>query len=192
MTDRTFALRTLLTLFLLLPVSGAFAGDLSMVINGKSYHVGSRKDWNENNYGLGFEYQLDTQTRWKPVTMANAFRDSRQNMSYMAGGGLHRNLLSSRRFDGLYVDVGLNVFLMTRKFVNDGKPFPGALPSLTVGNRYMGLNVTYLPKFAIERVAPDHGMDEDMRGIAFVQFKLNLSTLNNPDRRPRWRLRTHR
>ena len=45
--------------------TGVSAGEISAVLNGKSYHVGSTEDWNENNYGLGFEYQFATTSRWK-------------------------------------------------------------------------------------------------------------------------------
>lgn len=162
-------------LTLLLPVAAAHAGEFSAVINGKSFHVGSTENWNEKNYGLGLEYQLDTQSRWKSILMVNGFRDSEDNLSYMAGAGLHRNLFTSERMGGVYVDVGLNAFVMTRKNINDGRPFPGALPSMTVGNRYIGANLTYLPRVAIREIAQKRTMDKGMRGIFFVQFKLHVA-----------------
>ena len=170
------ALRTLLSLLLLASVQFAFAGEFSTVVNGKSFHIGSKHDWNEKNFGLGFEYALDTDSKWKPILMANAFRDSHDNMSYMAGGGLHRTVFSSDELGGLYVDLGVNAFLMTRKGVNDGKPFPGALPSMTVGNRYVGVNLTYLPRMAIKEITPDEYMDKDIKGVVFVQFKFNANS----------------
>lgn len=175
MTIKSGAIRTVLTLMLLPSAHTVVAGELSTVINGKSYHIGSDQDWNEENYGLGLEYQFDTESRWKSLLMANGFRDSEKNMSYMAGGGLHRNLYSSERGGGLYLDLGLNVFLMTREDVNDGRPFPGALPSMTVGNRHVGINLTYLPRMAVEEVTTARTMDKDMRGILFLQFKVNVT-----------------
>ncbi len=170
--------RTLLALVVLLPVHFAAAGEWSTVVNGKAFHLGSERNWNEENYGLGLEYQFRTRTAWKFVLMGNGFRDSEKNMSYMAGGGLHRNLFSSHRFNGLYVDVGLNAFMMSRKNVDNGRPFPGALPSMTVGNRHMGLNLTYLPKAAVEEITTARTMDKSMRGILFLQIKFNISNIN--------------
>ena len=159
------------------PTSSAIAGKLSAVINGKSYHVDSSYAWNENNVGLGVEYQFSSQSRWKTVTMVNGFRDSNDEMSYMAGAGLHRRLVESERMAGLYFDVGLNAFLMTRKDVNNNRPFPGILPSLTVGNRHMGFNLTYLPKQAVQDMLKADMVDPTIDGILFVQFKISLDRL---------------
>ena len=126
------AMQAALLLLLFTPASGVLAGEISTVVSGKSFHIGSDRDWNENNFGLGVEYQRATQSRLKYELLANAFRDSQDDISYMAGGGLHRNVFSSRRLDGLYVDIGVNAFLMTRQTFNDGRPFPGVLPSLTL------------------------------------------------------------
>ena len=57
------ATRTLYCLLIVLPASPAVAGDLNAVINGKSIHVGATEDWNEDNYGLGLEYQFATESR---------------------------------------------------------------------------------------------------------------------------------
>ena len=109
--------------------------------------------------------------------MANGFRDSNEDMSYMLGGGLHRNLYATDRMNGFYFDAGIDAFVMTRTDVNDNKPFPGALPSLTVGNRYVGVNLTYLPKVAVEKMYGSKMVDETMSGIVFLQFKLNVSQI---------------
>ena len=155
----------------------ANAGEFSAVVNGKSLHLGSDSDWNEENYGLGVEYRFSSQSRWKRVVMANGFRDSDKNMSYMAGAGLHRTLFASDRLNGFYVDAGVNAFLMTRKDVNGNRPFPGALPSLTIGNRDMGLNLTYLPRKAVEKLYDARMADESISGIVFLQFKVSVSQL---------------
>lgn len=167
----------LLSLLMVLPISSAMAGDFRAVINGKSIHVDATNDWNEDNYGLGLEYQFATESRWKRQLMVNGFRDSSEEMSYMIGGGLHRTLFASDRLSGFYVDAGINAFLMTRKDVNDNRPFPGALPSLTVGNRFMGFNFTYLPKQAVESLYDAQMMDETISGIFFVQFKFGVGQL---------------
>ena len=158
-------------------VAPANAGDLSLVINGKSHHYNSSYDWNENNYGLGLEYQFETTSRWKRVVMANGFNDSNASMSYMAGAGLHRRLLETHRLAGFYVDAGINAFIMTREDYNDNNPFPGVLPSLSFGNRYGGFNLTYLPAKAIEDMVNADIGDPTISGILFLQFKLSLSQL---------------
>jgi hypothetical protein len=169
------ACQTLAALLICTAASSALAGQFSAVINGKSFHVGASEDWNEGNYGLGIEYQFATETRWKTVMMANAFKDSNDAMSYMVGGGLHRNLFASEKLAGFYVDLGINAFMMTREDVNDNRPFPGVLPSLTVGNRYVGVNLTYLPSAAVEEMYDARMLDDSMNGIVFLQLKLNAS-----------------
>jgi len=86
-------------------------------------------------------------------------------------------LYLNEKHNDFYVDVGLNVFMMTRKGVNDGKPFPGALPSMSVGNRYVGVNLTYMPKKAIEEITPTQSMDKTMQGVVFLQFKVNVAEI---------------
>lgn len=153
----------------------AHAGELSAIINGKSWHAGAIEDWNEDNYGLGVEYEFSSKSRWKWKLMANGFVDSADSMSYMAGGGLHRRIWDTGRFNDLYVDVGVNAFLMTREDVNDSRPFPGALPSFTVGNRYVGVNLTYLPRKAVEIMYDSEDVDRGITGIVFLQLKLDAA-----------------
>jgi hypothetical protein len=160
-----------------LPVTTALAGDLSVVINGRSHHFNSSYDWNENNFGLGVEYQFASTSRWKKIVMANGFRDSANKMSYMAGAGLHRRLLETHRLAGFYIDAGVNAFIMTRQDVNDNRPFPGVLPSLSFGNRYGGFNLTYLPTQAIQDMVNADFVDTTITGILFVQFKVSFSQL---------------
>lgn len=155
----------------------AMAGSLSAVLNGRSIHIGASEDWNENNLGLGLEYQFATQSRWKTILMANGFRDSNDSMSYMAGAGLHRTLFDTHRLGDFYVDVGLNAFVMTREDVNGNRPFPGVLPSLTIGNRYAGINLTYLPESAVEKMTDAYLSDESISGIVFLQFKVSMDRL---------------
>jgi hypothetical protein len=160
-----------------LPVSSAMAGELSAVINGKSYHLNSTNDWNEDNYGFGIEYAFESQSRWKKIAMANGFLDSNSNMSYMVGAGLHRRLIETDRLSGFYVDAGINAFVMTREDVNDNRPFPGLLPSLSIGNQNVGFNLTYLPKKMVQDYLGAEMADPTIRGILFLQFKVNTNLL---------------
>lgn len=160
-----------------LSASAVGAGEFSGILNGKSFHIGASRDWNEDNYGLGIEYEFTSRSKWKRRLLANGFRDSNDDMSYMAGGGLYRNLYSTDRLDGFYVDAGVNAFVMTRRDYNGSKPFPGMLPSLSIGNDVVGINLTYLPKLAVEKVYDAQLTDESISGIVFLQFKFSM----NPD-----------
>jgi len=168
---------TILATILVLASSDASAGGINAVLNGKSYHFDSSYDWNENNNGLGIEYQFEQKSAWRKVVMANGFRDSTNNMSYMAGAGLQRRIYETHKLGGFYVYAGLNAFVMTRDDVNNSKPFPGILPSVSIGNEKVGFNLTYLPKEAIERTTNSDVVDPTLSGILFLQFKVSLDQL---------------
>ena len=165
---------TLLMALVTVAFSAAHGGEVSAVINGKSFHLGADKDWNENNLGLGIEYEFASESRWRKRLMANGFQDSNEEMSYMVGGGLHRNLYQTERLNGFYIDAGLNAFLMTRKDVNGNRPFPGLLPSVTMGNERVGINLTYLPESAVEKFLSREISDDSVSGIVFLQVKFSL------------------
>ena len=155
----------------------AAASKLNLVINGKSFHMNSDYDWNENNVGAGIEYEFTTQSRWIKVVMVNGFRDSENNMSYMVGAGLYRRLTASDRFAGIYLDAGLNFFIMTREDIDDNEPFPALLPSVTVGNRWGGLNLSYVPKTVVRDFANAKSVDPNIGGVIFLQAKIRLDDL---------------
>jgi hypothetical protein len=162
------------TLLVALPSSPASAGTFNAVINGKSYHFNSTHDWNENNLGLGIEHEFDSTSAWRTTVMANAFKDSTDTMSYMAGGGLHRRLFETERMSGFYISAGLSAFVMTRSDVDDSRPFPGILPSVSIGNEKVGFNLTYLPRRAVEATTNSTIVDPTISGILFIQFKVSL------------------
>ncbi|MBT8084229.1 MAG: hypothetical protein HKN35_06130 [Woeseia sp.] len=173
MTNTKLAVLTLALILAALD-STAFAGSLDVIVNGKSHHVNSKYDWNENNFGLGLEYEFEQRSRWIKSVNVNYFSDSLENMSYMAGAGLKRRLFQSEKFGGVYFDAGIVAFLMARKDINDYNPFPGVLPALTLGNRYGGINLTYLPKKAVHDIAHANVVDPTIGGVVFVQFKVSM------------------
>ena len=177
MINSAIRLLGLIVLLDALPAASAMAGDWTAILNGKSYHVNSTYDWNENNYGLGLEYAFDSQSRWKKTAMANGFRDSNNSMSYMAGAGLHRRIIETDRLSGFYVDAGINAFVMTREDVKNNRPFPGLLPSISVGNQHVGLNLTYLPKRIVQDYLGANMADPTISGILFIQFKVSVDLL---------------
>ena len=151
------------------------AADWSVVLNGKAVHVDSSRDWNESNWGLGFEREFDAESRWVKVALGNGFRDSRNEMSYMAGGGIKRRFRPLTRSRDFYVDVGVVGFMMTRQDVDDNAPFPGLLPALTFGSRHVALNVTYLPTTLTDRAMQVKRADPTVDGVFFLQLKLDAS-----------------
>ena len=95
----------------------------------------------------------------------------------MGGAGLYRRLLETHRFSGFYIDAGINAFIMSREDVNENRPFPGVLPSVSFGNRYVGFNLTYLPMQAVQKMVNADFVDPNISGVLFVQFKISLSQL---------------
>jgi hypothetical protein len=166
----------LLALLLILAPPSSQAGTSHAIVNGKSYHFNSSYDWNENNYGFGLEHEFEQKSAWKKVVMANGFRDSTDSMSYMAGAGLHRRVFETHKLAGFYVYAGINAFVMTRDDTG-GKPFPGVLPSISVGNEKFGVNLTYLPRKAVEATTDSLIVDPTLSGILFMQFKVSLDQL---------------
>lgn len=150
----------------------AKAGELSMIVNGKSFHMGSQYHWNEDNQGIGLEFDFDSRSKWIKSGMVNGFRDSMDKMSYMAGAGLRRRFFETDSVGGLYFDAGLTAFLMTRQDVNNNQPFPGVLPVIAAGNRYVGFNLTYIPKIVIHDIAHADRVDPNIRGVFFLQAKI--------------------
>lgn len=123
-----------------------YGGELHGIINGKAYHFDRSQDWNENNYGLGFEYDFDQHGDWIPLITGSSFKDSFNQTSIYLGGGVKRRFLLSKDPTGFHFDIGAVGFLMTRKDHNDNKPFPGLLPFVSVGNEYVAINMTFVPK----------------------------------------------
>ncbi|ANO52089.1 hypothetical protein [Woeseia oceani] len=173
-TSKTTVTAALVALLLSVLCQPAVAGKFDIVINGKSHHVNADYDWNEENLGLGLEYEFQPTSRWIKTLNANSFVDSLNNMSYMAGAGIKRRLLSTDRFGGMYFDAGVVGFLMARKDINDYRPFPGILPAVSIGNRYAGINLTYLPKKAVHDMAHANVVDPNIGGVIFMQFKFRM------------------
>ncbi len=177
MTISKLAVPTLAALLLALLNVPAAAGNLDVVINGKSHHINSKYDWNEDNRGFGLEYEFDSHSRWIKTVNANYFLDSLENTSYMAGAGIKRRMYQTDHLGGLHIDAGIVAFLMARADINDYTPFPGVLPALTVGNRYGAINVTYLPKKAVHDIGHANVVDPTIGGVVFMQFKIRLDAL---------------
>lgn len=151
----------------------AEAGQWDVVLNGRSIHVDAERDWNESNWGLGVEYEFNPEDRWVKVALGNGFRDSDDEMSYMAGGGIKRRFHLPWGARRVHVDLGAIGFVMKRQDVDGGAPFPGILPAFSVGTRQFAVNFTYLPGQFAEKYAGARTADPNLDGIIFMQFKFN-------------------
>jgi hypothetical protein len=150
----------------------AAADEWNIVLNGKAVHVGASREWNEDNWGLGLEREFDVESRWVKVALANGFKDSANEMSYMAGAGIKRRFPLAPSVGDLYVDFGLAGFFMTREDVRDNRPFPGVLPTMTLGRESFAVNLSYVPIAFANAVTNVALADPGLSGIYFVQFKI--------------------
>ena len=136
----------LVWLVILLYSDVGVAQQLHVVINGKAYHFDNKRDWNEKNYGLGFEYDFAPRGNWIPLLTGSSFKDSNSHTSRYLGAGIKRRFLFGKDPKGLHLDVGVVGFAMTRRDYNNNDPFLGALPFVSLGNEFVAINATYIPK----------------------------------------------
>lgn len=156
-------------------MAAADASDWNLILNGKAFHLNASEDWNEQNWGLGLEREFTREdSPWVPLVLGNGFRDSGNHVSYMLGGGVKRRFWLQTGGNGLYLDLGLVGFMMSRRDVNGSRPFPGVLPAVTVGTRRVALNVTYMPEVAVSKV---NRLDPTLDGVVFLQLKLDPGLL---------------
>ena len=126
------------------------ADEFHLIVNGKAYHMTSR-NYNEKNYGLGFEYDFAQSKNWITFINGSTFKDSLENQSNYLGMGMKRRYKLEKDPNGWHLDLGFIAFLMTRKDMYDNRPFPGALPMASIGKQWVAINATYIPK-----VSPKH------------------------------------
>ena len=122
------------------------AGTLQLVVNGKTYHFQRDRERNESNWGVGLEYSSKQRGDYIPFVTISAFKDSYFEMSNYFGGGIKRRFQSKHAERALYLDVGAIAFVMSHKNHNDGEPFPGLLPFVSLGSERVALNIAYVPK----------------------------------------------
>lgn len=144
-------MRYVLTLIAFLAcVNTVTAEELHVVLNGKAIHLDDN-NYNEENWGLGVNYDFNPRKNWVSFLNASYFKDSNYNTSKYAGGGMKRRYMLEKDPDGWHVDAGLIAFLMTREDYKNNDPFFGALPFVAIGSGWFTLNVTYIPE-----VSPKH------------------------------------
>ena len=140
-----------------------FSESLNLVINGKAFHE-KKKNYNEESWGLGFEYNFKENKKWIKFVNGGFFKDSNFNRSNYLGGGIKRRFLLTDDKESWHFDAGVTAFVMTRKGFNNNDPFIGALPYFSVGTRNFAINATYIPSISPKFVA-----------VVFLQASFKLS-----------------
>ena len=120
------------------------ADSFNVIINGKAVHE-NKRNYNEDNWGLGFEYDFAEDKKWINFVNGGFFKDSLSNTSKYFGGGSKRRYLLGDDIDGWHIDAGISAFLMTRKDYKNERPFVGVLPFVSVGTSKFAINATFIP-----------------------------------------------
>lgn len=132
-------------IFLCLLANNAIADELHLIISGKAFHIGGN-NLNENNHGVGFEYDFKESENWIPLITGATFKDSnKQTSKYLGGGAKYRYKLDAYS-ENLKLDIGAFAFLMTRYDYKNNDPFFAALPFASIGYDWAAINITYAPK----------------------------------------------
>ncbi len=161
---------TVLATLLMLAHSNVNAAGYHLIVNGKTIHKEQPKkgSFNEKNWGLGLQYDYSIyKKRWLPYLTISGFKDSYNENSFYAGGGMMRRFSLDWLQDELHFDAGLVVFVMTRKDHRNGRPFLGALPAFSLGSDRVAVNISYVPKVAPKLVP-----------LWFFQLKIAFDNFN--------------
>ena len=132
--------------------SQIMADSVNLIINVKAMHE-QNKNYNEENWGLGFEYNFEEKDNWINFINGGFFKDSLSNNSNYIGGGSKRRFYLGSDKDGWHIDAGITAFMMTRKNFKNGQPFFGALPYASIGTNRFAINATYIPSVSPKLVA---------------------------------------
>ncbi len=144
--------RFIIIFILLITVSTVIADELHLIVSGKAIHF-SDKNFNENNTGLGFEYDFKERNNWIPLITGASFKDSNSQTSNYFGGGTKRRFRFSQDPKGFHIDAGIMAFIMTRYDYKNNDPFIAALPFASFGFEWFAINVTYVPKMKPKMVS---------------------------------------
>jgi len=155
----------LMVIGILLMPQAVHAEELSVILNGKSIHL-EGEGWNENNGGIGFEYDFKSETKWSYLVAGSTFKDSFNETSNYFGAGMKRRFLWDNDVNGLHLDAGVLAFFMTRKDYKNNNPFLGALPFVSIGTPAIALNMVYVPKVSPKSVP-----------LLYFQLKIGLTSV---------------
>ena len=146
----------------LLAASVVAADELQFIISGKSFHRGG-DNLNEDNYGFGLQYDFVRDREWIPVLAGARFKDSNDNTSRYVGAGIKRRFTPFAAQSDTSLDVGVIGLAMRRPGYNDDRAFFGAVPFVSLGNGWGGINLTYVPR-----------VEDDTYSFWYLQFSLKI------------------
>ncbi|MBL1261122.1 MAG: hypothetical protein COB33_011380 [Thiotrichaceae bacterium] len=160
----------LLAMLFLLASQAVTADGYSLILNGKSIHKEEPKkdSFNEKNWGFGLQYDYKIyQGHWQPYLTTSIFKDSFEENSFYAGGGVMRRFTLNKIHPSLNFDAGLVGFVMSRKDHNNRRPFLGVLPAFSFGTDKVALNISYVPK-----------VEPKLIPLWFIQLKISFGNVN--------------
>ncbi len=141
------------------------ADELQVIISGRAIHMGSNNQ-NENNYGIGLQYDFINHRRWIPTINLASFKDSNDNTSRYIGAGMKRRFKLRSGQQRMNFDLGAAGLVMKRPGYNNDTPFLGALPFISLSNDWGGINATYVPS-----------LEDDMTAFWYFQFTFKILQL---------------
>lgn len=136
-----------ITALCLLCAPGLAAGDqLSLVVNGLSFHYPRHESFNERNYGYGVQYDKVLAHKQTLLAGAGVFQDSYSTQAHYVGLGWTARTLN---LEQLHVDAGAVLLVAASSAYREyygQQVIAVPLPFVTVGNDRVGLNAMYAPK----------------------------------------------
>lgn len=144
---------TVLIMFLL--AQGAAAGQWNTLSSGGLYNDAGRGQNNYRYTGAGLQYEFDHGGgNWVNFVTASQIIDANQDEAYLAGGGIAKRLALSSGKDQLRLDLGLVACAMQRNDYNEGDTIFAAVPTFSLGNRKVAVNVSYVsnPQYDLGKV----------------------------------------
>ncbi|MCF6324255.1 MAG: hypothetical protein L3J89_08035 [Gammaproteobacteria bacterium] len=159
-----------LIIFFLAASQTVKADGYSLILNGKSIHERQPKkgSFNEKNWGLGLQYDYEIyKGHWQPYLTASIFKDSFEQNSFYAGGGVMRRFSLDDLYEDLHFSAGVVGFVMTRKDYYNRRPFLGALPAFALGTDKVALNISYVPK-----------VEPKLVPLWFIQLKISFGNFD--------------
>lgn len=128
-----------------------FPHNVWIQFGGVSHHFDRDQNFNENNFGIGVEYEFN-----KDLSVAvGQYRNSIRNTSHYAA--LAYTPLHAGPFS-----FGVAAGAIDGYYFNDGGIFPMAMPMATYETKYFGVNALYVPKV------------KDVSSVVGVQFKVRF------------------
>ncbi len=97
------------------------ADELQVIFSGRAIHMGSNNQ-NENNYGIGLQYDFINHRRWIPTINLASFKDSNDNTSRYIGAGMKRRFKLRSGQQRMNFDLGAAGLVMKRPATTTTNP----------------------------------------------------------------------